>query len=93
MGRNRDGPNPKRKLRIGMAGNVGGGSAAINVLVETTEGIVGGRAMAGESAALSERGVPTELPMPKYGYVRISMALFGERDGDMINDWGGIRAT
>ena len=55
MGRNRDEPNPKRQLRIGMAGNVGGGSAAINAMVETIEGLVGGRAMVAAIAALSER--------------------------------------
>ena len=40
MARNRGEPNPKRKLRIGTTGNVGGWSAAINSLVETIEGIV-----------------------------------------------------
>ena len=47
--------NPKRALRIGMTGHVGGGSAAINVLVETIEGILGGRAMVDVSAALAAR--------------------------------------
>ena len=37
MGRNAEEMNPRRKLRIGMTGNVGGGAPSINYLVETIE--------------------------------------------------------
>ena len=90
MERGREEPNPKRQLRIRMAGNVGGGgAAAINASVETIEGFVGGGDRVEVQESLVARGVATEAPAPTYGYLRKNDVLFNRKDDDLISDWVG----
>ena len=70
-----------------MTGNVGGGAPAINALVETIEGFIGGRAMVEMKSELGARGLVAEAPMPTYGYLRKDEFLYRRKDGDLINGW------
>ena len=46
------------------------GSPSINALVETIEGVIGGRALVVMKSELGARGLAEEAPIPTYGYLR-----------------------
>ena len=86
MENNREEVNPRRKLRIGTMGNAGS-QAAIKVMVETIEGIVGARSLVEVNAELEARGGMAEIPDPDYGYARGSLLLHERIDYDLCNGW------
>ena len=92
-GGNREEVGPMRKLRIGMTGNVGVRSAAINATAGGISGIVGGRALVEEKESLVASGEVAEAPSPTYGYLRSNALLFDRKADDLINAWvwGGVR--
>ena len=76
--------NPRKRLGVGGTGNEG--VAAIRSMVEMTERTAGRLEMAGANSALEERGVPTELELPNYGYVRSSIIFHGGIDNALYNE-------
>ena len=85
MRHNREETNPRANLRIGPTGNAC--VAAISVMVETIGGIVGCLEMVEATAALSAKGMMTEIPSPDYGYVRSSVILRERIGQSLYNDW------
>ena len=87
MGHNREEEwNPRRNLRIGTTGtacNV----AAINVMVETIEGVVGAQSLVEANEALAAIGHLSEMHVPEYGYARGILLLRERMDFDLCNDW------
>ena len=56
-------------------------------MAETIDAYIGGRSLVELQDELGSRGVVSEVPMPKYGYMRKYEryhAMIGE---DLINDW------
>ena len=85
--RNSEEVNHRRKLRIGMTGNVGWGAPSINALTETIEGFIGGRSLKEMKVELGAKGLLAEVPSPTYGYLGSDDFYHRSRDGDLINDW------
>ena len=88
MGHNREEGNPRMQPIVGSEGNTGN-VAAINVMVDAIEGIVGCRSMVESNEDLAESGLLTEMQVPDYGYVRSSLILHEGMDFDLYNDWAG----
>ena len=78
---------PRQKLMIGMTGNVGGGSPAINAVAGTIGAYIEGRSLGGIKRELGSRGIASEVPMPAYGYMRKDEFYHTSKDEDLINDW------
>ena len=78
---------PRRKLMIGMTGNVGGGAPAINALTETIDSCIAGGSLVDIQNELGSRGVVSSAPMPTYAYMRKGDFYHAMRTEDLINDW------
>ena len=77
--------DPGKKMGIASTGQAG--VAAMSVMAETIEGIVGGLAIVEANPALAGRGVLTELPVPNYGYARSMVVLHARIENSLYNDW------
>ena len=77
---------PRRKLRIGATGTVGG-SPSINSSTEAVDAFIEGRSLVEIQNELGSRGVVSEVPIPTYGYMgkdEFYQSMLGE---GLINDW------
>ena len=72
---NREGGNPRLKLRVGPTGNTGS-YAALNIITHPIGGIVGRRSVAEVDSSLSLSGY-IAIPIPEYGYLMGGRILNG----------------